>query len=164
MSGLKLRRRLSDWLSGKRAKTLHFEALENPAAEDVLKVRTSLQAYNDTYLEAPLRLPLGVFVRDDVGRLQGGATGSITWDWLHIELLWVDESLRTDGIGSRLLAQLERLALARGVFRFRVSTASFQALEFYQKNGYEIFAELSDCPPGHTDYSLRKVIDLSGGE
>ncbi len=164
MSGLSLKRRLSDWLSGSRAKTLHFEASEYPESADVEKIRASLVAYNNAYLESTSRIPVAVFVRDDVGRLQGGATGMLAWEWLQVELLWVDESLRGDGIGARLLAQLERLALSRGIYRFRVETTSFQALEFYKQNGYELFSELQDCPPGHTDYGLRKIIDLSGAE
>ncbi len=164
MSGLSLRRRLSDWLSGTRARTLHFEALENPDPEDVEKVFASLVNFNNQFLNSTERVPVAVFVRDDAGRIQGGAIGKLAWEWLEVELLWVDDSLRGDGIGSRLLAQLERLALARGIFRFKVSTTSFQALSFYQNNGYEVYAELEDCPPGHTDYALKKAIDLTGGE
>ncbi len=164
MSNLQLRRRLSDWLNGKRAKTLHFEAIENPPPELRDQVQRSLVSFNDQHLPSTLRLPVGVFVRDDAGRLRAGACGYICWDWLETELLWVDDSLRADGIGSRLLAQLERMALSKGVYRFKVLTASFQALDFYKKNGYEVYATLEDCPPGHTEYSLRKVIDLSGSE
>ncbi|MEM8982178.1 MAG: GNAT family N-acetyltransferase [Pseudomonadota bacterium] len=161
---LTLRRRLSDWLSGKRSRALHFEALEHPPEEMREKVLRGLKTYNDQFLTSKDRVPVGVFVRDDAGRIRGGATGQIAWDWLHVELLWVDDGLRNDGIGSRLLAQIERMALSRGVYRFRLSTASFQAREFYQKQGYEVFAILEDSPPGHTDYSMKKIIDLSGGE
>ncbi|MEO1034425.1 MAG: GNAT family N-acetyltransferase [Pseudomonadota bacterium] len=161
---LSLKRRLSDWLGGKRARTLHFEAMEHPPSDMTEKVLRGLMTYNNQFLDSKLRVPVGVYVRDDAGRIRGGATGQIAWDWLHVELLWVDDELRSEGIGSRLLAQIERMALSRGVHRFRLSTASFQAREFYQKQGYEVFAVLEDSPPGHTDYSMKKIIDLSGGE
>ncbi len=164
MSNLQLKRRLSDWLTGKRAKTLHFEAMEHPPEEIRDQVHRAMVAYNDQFLPSSLRVPVGVFVRDDTGRIRGGACGQIGWDWLHTDLLWVDEALRGEGIGSRLLAQIERMALRKGVYRFQLSTTSFQARDFYLRNGYEVFATLEDHPPGHTDYYLKKVIDLSGGE
>jgi hypothetical protein len=37
-----------------------------------------------------------------------------------------------------------------------LGTYSFQALEFYQKLGYELAGQIEDCPPGHTHYYLFK--------
>ena len=85
------------------------------------------------------------------------------WGWLYIERLWVDEALRGQGVGTRVMARMERVALAEGVHRFQVGTTSFQALDFYIKQGYEVFAQLEDHPPGCTDYMLKKVIDLESG-
>lgn len=162
MQNLSLKRRLSDWLSGKRLAKLRFETLEEPPEESCEAVRRGLVEYNENFTGRVKQTPLGVFVRDETGRVRGGATGYLGWGWLYTERLWVEDSLRGKGIGSKLMAHLERLALSHGVYRFQVATTSFQALEFFQKNGYEVFATLEDYPPGHTDYSLKKVIDLTG--
>lgn len=164
MTKLTLKRRMSDWLRGTRASALHFEAMENPPEESCQAVYRGLVAYNQQFIGVMDHTPVGSFVRDDTGRIRGGATGKIGWGWLTLDLLWIDENLRGTGVGSRLLAQIERLALKRGIYRFKVSTASFQALDFYKTNGYELYATLEDHPPGHTDYSLKKVIDLAGGD
>ena len=40
----------------------------------------------------------------------------------------------------------------------RMETWDFQAKGFYEKNGYSVFAEIKDCPPGTIDYYLKKEL------
>jgi len=87
----------------------------------------------------------------------GGILGEIKWGWLHIDGLWVDESLRRDGWGTRLLGTMEQYARSQGITNYHLETTSFQALPFYQKQGYEVFGQLPDMPPGHVSYFLRKM-------
>ncbi len=163
MGDLTLRRRLSDWLVRQRRRSdLAFEATESPDASAVEAVRRGLAAWNDSQIGPSPHVPVGVFVRDPTGRVRGGATGYVGWGWLYVERLWVDEEFRGRHVGTELLMRLERLALDRGVNRFQVGTTSFQALGFYQKMGYEVFAELADHPPGHTDYFLKKYVAWHG--
>lgn len=156
-----LRRRLSDWLRGERSRaSLSYVAGEDPADDDIAAVQRGLASYNERYTGDAPQVRLGAFARDGAGRIVAGAHGTVTWGWLYVERLWVDEALRGGGVGTEILARLERAALARGVYRFRVDTASFQALDFYIKQGYEVFAQLEDSPPGYTDYFLKKRIEL----
>jgi NADH:ubiquinone oxidoreductase subunit C len=37
-----------------------------------------------------------------------------------------------------------------------VSTFSFQAASFYERQGYALFGVLEDFPPGHSQLSFRK--------
>lgn len=37
-----------------------------------------------------------------------------------------------------------------------METWNFQARGFYEKNGYVVFAEIKNCPPGTVDYYLKK--------
>ena len=161
MAELKLKRRMSDWLTGRKARQFHFDATEYPVEHAVSVVRRGYggDLSTDTHRDKPL----GVFVRDEAGRIRGGATGFLLRRWLVTESLWVEEGLRGNGIGARALAQLERLALKNGVFRFRLQTTDPDALEFFKRNGYEVYAWLPDDPPGYKNYSMSKVIDLSGG-
>ncbi|MEH2166604.1 MAG: hypothetical protein V7K41_08010 [Nostoc sp.] len=50
----------------------------------------------------------------------------------------------------------EQEAVNRGCLNVYVFTYSFQAPEFYQHLGYEVFGELADFPPGHRRYFLKK--------
>jgi GNAT superfamily N-acetyltransferase len=83
-----------------------------------------------------------------------------TWAWwLHVNLLWVDARHRGSGLGSRLLANAERIAREkRGCRHSRVWTWDFQAPEFYRKHGYDVVCTIPDYPPGVTEYTLTKRI------
>ena len=88
----------------------------------------------------------------------GGILGEIYWDWLYIDLLWVEEELRGRGHGHRLLARAEGEARQCGAKSAYLDTFSFQAPDFYKQHGYQIFGELRDFPPGHQRYFLTKQL------
>lgn len=86
----------------------------------------------------------------------GGIIGHTSRRWLFVEMLWVHESLRGQGWGSRLLSQAEALARARNCVGAYLDTYSFQAPEFYLRHGYTVFGELADFPPPHSRLFLQK--------
>lgn len=161
MNKVTLRRRLSDWFRRDSGSTrLTYSAQTDPDEDAIEAVRRGLVAYNEQFTGPQPQTKVGCFARDESGRVVAGAHGTIGWGWLYIERLWVEENLRGKGVGTQVMARLERLALAQGVFRFHVGTTSFQALDFYIQQGYEVYAQLEDNPPGFTDYMLKKIIDL----
>jgi GNAT superfamily N-acetyltransferase len=88
----------------------------------------------------------------------GGVLGETYWNWLYIDLLWVKDELRGYGYGHRLLMRAEDEARQRGAKNAYLDTFSFQALDFYEQHGYQIFGELPDFPPGHQRYFLKKQL------
>jgi GNAT superfamily N-acetyltransferase len=102
---------------------------------------------------------VSLFVRDERGKLLGGLTGEIWADWLHVRVLWLDEPLRRRGLGSRLLAQAEREARARGCKGVFLETFTFQAPAFYARHGYEVFGRIDEYPGEHAQLFLRKRLD-----
>lgn len=89
---------------------------------------------------------LGVYYRDPKGKMTGGLIASQKGDWLCIRYLWVSNILRGTGLGSELINTVEREAMKRGCTQVLVDTFSFQALPFYQKQGYELKMTLEDFP------------------
>jgi GNAT superfamily N-acetyltransferase len=104
--------------------------------------------------------PVGFFLKNARGEWLGGLTGYIWGGWLHVNFLWVAESLRGQGHGSRLMDAAEHLAVERGAFAVNLETHSFQAEDFYLKRGYVVFGRLEDYPPGHTKLFLHKRLDV----
>ena len=101
-------------------------------------------------------LAFGAWIDD---QLAGGIVGKKQYDTLHISLLGVDEAHQKSGIGSKLMAAMEQKALQEEVKTITLTTKSYQALDFYLKNGYEVFGELADVPlVGTTKYYLVKRI------
>ncbi|NJD59786.1 MAG: GNAT family N-acetyltransferase [Anaerolineales bacterium] len=88
----------------------------------------------------------------------GGVIGETHWDWLFINLMWLPEALRGQGFGWQLLRAAEEEGRKRGATHAYLDTFSFQAPEFYKKNGYQVFGTLEDFPPGHQRYYLVKKL------
>ena len=131
---------------------------EHPASHDLEFMEQRIIAYNYRAAAADDGRGLACFVRDDQGHMLAGITG-YTWAGMaEIEFLWVDERLRGQGIGARLLAAVEAEARLRGCERIIVSTYSFQAPQFYQSQGYAVMGQINDCPPGHINYWLKKEL------
>ncbi|MDH3646431.1 MAG: GNAT family N-acetyltransferase [Gammaproteobacteria bacterium] len=137
--------------------TLKYESTESPRDDDVAIVRKHLRAYNRSRAEEGPDQKLAIFARDDGNNIVGGVTGRVSWGWLYVDLLWVHENHRGHDVGSRLLAQIEDMARPYNVVGFHLGTTDFQALDFYLKNGYDVWGQLPDYPPGYTNYSLRKL-------
>ena len=86
----------------------------------------------------------------------GGVIGETHWDWFYINLMWLKEEVRGQGYGHRLLTLAEDEARQRGAKTAYLDTFSFQAPDFYDKHGYQVFGELQDFPTGHQRYYLKK--------
>lgn len=90
---------------------------------------------------------VAVIIRDPgTGEVTSGIWGVILYGLLFIDLLFVAEPDRRQGLGSRLLAAAEDAARKNGCVGSWLSVYAFQAPEFYQKNGYERFGGLGPPP------------------
>ena len=96
-----------------------------------------------------------IFMRNRENRVVGGILGWTMGDWLHIDILWVEESLRKKGNGTKLLKMIENEAVERGCKLADLDTFSLQA-KFYEKNGYTVFGTLDNCPEGYRKYFMKK--------
>ena len=102
---------------------------------------------------------LTVRALDQDGELAAGVSG---WTWgvaAGIALTWVREDVRSAGLGSRLLADFEAEARARGCGHVFVTSFTFQAPGFYERHGYrEIFRWEGVPTPEAADVHLRKEL------
>lgn len=100
---------------------------------------------------------LAIFLRDEQ-HTRGGIFGGTYWDWFDLHFLWVDATLRGQGYGRQLLQAAEIACRKRGVIGIVADTTSFQALPFFQAQGFRIFATLDNRPPGYESYFIQKVL------
>jgi GNAT superfamily N-acetyltransferase len=115
-----------------------------------------LVAYNERHgVPGPWR-DLDFVLRGPAGVVLGGLLGATNAGWLFIKALWVVESSRGRGHGSRLLAAAEDEARRRECVGVYLDTYSFQARPFYERAGYHVIGEVPDHPPGGTKYYLAK--------
>jgi RimJ/RimL family protein N-acetyltransferase len=128
----------------------------DPHPADVARLVEELTSFNATAVGVDDGTELGVFERDELGRISGGAAG-VTWaGGAELWLLWVREDLRGSGRGRRLLTAFEDAARARGAQRIFLSSHTFQAPEFYRRLGYLETGRRDGWPAGHGDVLLEK--------
>jgi GNAT superfamily N-acetyltransferase len=137
---------------------------DEPSQDDVATIGRRLYEFNRQIAGEDHHRLLAVFLRDETGTLVAGLTGGTFWGWLVIDLLWVGEVLRGQGIGGRLLEAAEQEAIRRGCTGAFLDTLDFQAPAFYRERGYAVFGVLPGLPPGHTRYYLAKRFDVTSGD
>jgi GNAT superfamily N-acetyltransferase len=130
----------------------------NGTPEDAQVVRQGLSAFNAAHAGDDHYQRIVFIVRDDAGAIRGGLLGGTYWGWLSVDILWLDESLRGQGWGTRLMALAEDEARQRGCHSAHLDTMDWQALDFYLKLGYSVWGQLDDLPTGHTRYFLKKSL------
>ncbi len=127
--------------------------------------RRALLDLIETYNDAQTGLPdpgqkLALLIHDPVtGEVRGGLRAISYYGWMFIELLVLDESLRGQGLGTRLMREAEAEARRRGLIGIWLDTFSFQARPFYERLGYRVFGQLDDFPPGGGRFWLSKKLD-----
>jgi len=136
--------------------TVKVEIENSPDKEVQRLIDEGLDAFNTERAGPENAEDLWVIARDDDGRVCGGLKGRSSYSWLFIDWLWVSSLRRGHGIGGHLLAKAEETARARGCLGAYVDTFSFQAPDFYRRNGYEEFGRIDGFPPGHACIWLKK--------
>jgi DNA-binding protein Fis/ribosomal protein S18 acetylase RimI-like enzyme len=101
--------------------------------------------------------PFGLFAYSG-DKMIGSIIGKVFFNWLHLDLIWVDGKYRRGGIGKNLMIRALEKAKEMGLSGIEVWTQSWQAPEFYRKLGYEEFAVIDDFTPGRKRYAFRYSI------
>ncbi|GAA5417441.1 acetyltransferase Atu2258 [Paraliobacillus ryukyuensis] len=124
-------------------------------------IREQLIAYNRGKLPKELltdKETINFNVYNDMNKMVAGLTSTMFWGRVHVDFLWVDEKVRHQGYGSELLQKIEAYARDKNCTMIHLDTFSFQAPNFYLKNGYEIFGKIEDSPKGYDQYFLSKKL------
>jgi ribosomal protein S18 acetylase RimI-like enzyme len=131
---------------------------DQPSADDTAYISQQFRAFNDQQSGILPSKALHLFAYAPDRQIIGGLFGDVSWGWLHVDVLWVAESHRESGIGTSLMDRAEAEAIALGVQQAYLETTDFQALGFYEKRGYQVFAQLENQPPGHICYYMKKIV------
>ena len=103
--------------------------------------------------------PFNLFMRDEQGEAMAGACGFSNLGNFLIDVLWVDESCRRQGLGLRLYSALEDLARKRGCSQLIGAMYDFHGSRaFFEKVGGTCFATLKNPITGHEIYYVHKMI------
>ncbi len=132
---------------------------EETRSPEVLEtVKAGMRRHTESQVPWEEYQDVTILVRDADGRLIGAGLGETGRGWLHISVVWVDESARGGGVGSRIVRAMEGLAINRGCHAGYLNTFSYQARPFYEKLGYAVFGTLHNYPPGHQRFFMSKEL------
>lgn len=135
-----------------------FQIIHDPLPYLIEKLQKLSESDSDKRLGTFPFWLFGYKAVDRQNKIVGGITGYIGWNWMYVHLLWVKEEHRGHKLGSLLLEEAESMAKSKGIPSSFLGTVDFQAPQFYQKNGYEIFGTRHNFPKGHSTYSLKKSL------
>jgi ribosomal protein S18 acetylase RimI-like enzyme len=117
----------------------HFEFQEIPGEKESQALLDGIR------VEASLKkgmihsiTPFGIFVKDVDSKILGGVEGVTYYGALYIDMLWVNEELRFQGIGTKLVQEAENIGKKRKCTFSTVNTMDWEALPFYKSLGYKV--------------------------
>ncbi len=101
---------------------------------------------------------INIFIKDKYKKVVGGIIITILWNGMEINSLWVEEKLRGQSFGRKLVETAEKEAKIRGCTIAYTNTFTWQAPGFYEKMGYKQFGKLENFPPGNKlTYFYKKL-------
>ena len=132
--------------------------IANPSDKEIQFVRDELKKFNDQIVGDDNHKPINIIIKDENEDILGGLIGGTYSGWLYIDRFWINENIRNQGIGKKILKLAEDEAKQRGCNNVHLDTHDFQAVNFYKQQGYEIKCELKDLPKGHNKYLMTKEL------
>ncbi len=123
---------------------------DNKVRKELKKIRKSLDFSTEV-------VDLQYVVLDG-DKFIGGIYGNFQYEYLFINILFVDKKYRGRRIASTLMELIESESARRGVKNIYLTTFEFQALGLYKKRGYKVVMVIEDYPKGFKEYTVYKHI------
>ena len=137
--------------------------VKRSARKDSQYIDRRLEEYNDSVVppeEGAEEEDLVFKITDGDGKILAGCIVEIDpWKIAELDILWVEEPYRRQGMGSALIHAAERAAKEKGCRLMLLGTFDFQARPLYEKHGYTLCGTIGDWPKGHENYPFRKRLD-----
>ena len=135
---------------------LQLTITDTIAPEDEAVILDRLKDFNlETFGKSDKR-DLFIPLHDDAGAVIGGLVGYTGRGWLYTAMLFVPETLRGQGLASRMLGMAEDEARRRGCIGAYIDTMNPQALRLYLANSYRVIGSLQHLEGGHAVTWLEK--------
>lgn len=117
-----------------------------PSVEDQKIMIDGLLAYHASKGHPRKTENYSVILKDKNNKILGLVIVSFLWTGMHIDSLWIDEQVRNQDWGSKLMKLVETEAIKRGCTISYTDTFTWQAPGFYEKLGYKLYGKLENFP------------------
>jgi GNAT superfamily N-acetyltransferase len=140
----------------KADKTLKEPTLVRCGEKEANYIRNKIIEHNLKYITEYEEYVL--CLKDNCENIIGGVVASKDNERMTINYLWVDDSARGNDYGSKLIKDIEEIAINKECAVVWLNTFGFQAPDFYIKMGYELFGILDNCINGYNQYFFKKIL------
>ena len=124
--------------------------------EQVEDIKSRLDSYDKNHITYRMsgEIKLGIIHND---KLVAGIIGCMTaFRIFYVSTMYVDETCRGKGLGTRLIKELETKAIQLGANMIRLDTFDWQGAEFYKKMEYTQVGSYKNDIDGFVEYFFLK--------
>jgi len=129
-----------------------------PNEEDKETIKAGMLAYHKSKGHPRKMEYVSILIKDDNDSVLGAIVVSFLWNGMHIDTLWVDKSIRSQGWGRKLIEAAEEEAIQRHCTVSFTDTFTWQAPGFYEKLGYTEFGKVENFPEGNSLIYYKKEL------
>ncbi len=104
--------------------------------------------------------PFAFFMKNIEGKILGGIKGVSLYGCLYVDLLWVSSEYRHKGFGLSLVQAAEELGRQRHCTFSCLTTMDWEALPFYERQGYKVEFTRSGYEKNSKMHLLRKTLSI----
>ena len=138
---------------------MKIELIDNPEKDLIDFLDQKINDFNQQNWEVKQQIPIAIKVSNNDGEIIAGTAGRSFGDWFLLDTLWVSESLRGNNLGTKLLNDIEIAAKNRGCKQVLLDTLNFQAMPFYEQEGYSVEWTQMGYPRTGCKYFMVKTFD-----
>lgn len=132
--------------------------LESLSEENIRYIDKQLSEYDAEHIGYSIDGSISIGLFDEEELIAGVDAIMTAYKILYVSTLFVKESYRGQGIGTRLMNLLETRAKKLGANIIRLDSFSWQGGYFYEKIGYEKVGEYSSEEDGFSEFFFIKRV------
>ncbi|KTD46196.1 GNAT family N-acetyltransferase [Legionella quateirensis] len=135
---------------------IFVDETENSAVYNVIK--KGIIDFNSPYFGSKPSQPFNIYIIDSRSDVIAGLTGFYKGKYARVDLFWVHEHFRNQGLGKKLFFKLEQFSKMKGCLYIQLDTFDFQARPFYEKLGFECVGTISKWVDDRDCHFMRKIL------
>jgi GNAT superfamily N-acetyltransferase len=137
---------------------IKYRLIKQCSDEEMEKLRAKLMDFNYNQIGKYEAKKYLFAYYDECDDLIAGLYAYYKLGMFYIDMIWVSERFRLQKIGTELMRKAEQCAIKNKALYIRVDTVTFQALNFYLKNGFQPLAELPLKTPKKRNQTLYYLV------
>jgi GNAT superfamily N-acetyltransferase len=134
--------------------------MNRSSRDEARLVRNKLIEFNAKHVPADIRTQyeeINLTLKNEDGQVIGGLLSVLCWNWVEVDILWVDQSYRGKGYGSQLLGEIEQIAKKKGVILYNLIPLLSKRPNSMKSRGMKSLVSLTMLREALNTIIIRKI-------